>query len=592
MSSHFPITDSNLLTVGKLTKAGDKNFMSALFNIFDSDNDGYFGLDDLITLLRSFEKNRIVPQLNKPTLRHASSSTSDSSGGKTDVESGNSSKEVETISSSEDLPETVLDSQPYFSSKKIKSIAKKMLKNSGFDSKSLLDITDFSGFMNDHMCFQNAMYLAMKPELWSEVDMKKVNTRDPANVNAFERKTKMYLSEGRPKHISRKSQSFNDNLNENGVGFFSNRIHPQIEGILRKKGRKCGTLKKRHYYIKDNVMYYYSKKRDSVPSGIMYLPNKLFKQAEVNGKHCIKIFTYDSSFEHKCFYASSEAECDEWYEAMLKASNNPDITMKFRMKETLGVGKFSTVRKAYSKRDESYSVAIKIVSKKSLTPIEMEYILNEVSILKTIHHPGVPKVLGIHETPEKLFIVMELIKGGELFDYLVESKSLKVEEATDVLYSLLKVLKYLKELKVMHRDVKTENILITKDKRAMLKKIYLTDFGLARYVDSREKVTNKLGTLGYCAPEVILKEPYNEAVDVWGAGMVYYLLLTGKLPFDDKSNSVIVEKTVKSPLPLQHKAFNDVDTHVTKFLDRACQKNPSDRMTIEECITLCASIKI
>ena len=219
---------------------------------------------------------------------------------------------------------------------------------------------------------------------------------------------------------------------------------------------------------------------------------------------------------------------------MLKGANNIDILDQYTLRETLGVGKFSTVRKGYLKSDPTQAVAVKLISKKKMTDIEREYILNELSILKTVQHPLIPKVIGIHETPEKLNIVMELISGGELFDYIRAHHHLSWEESSKIISKLINIIKYLDELKIMHRDLKSENILITKNDKKKLKKIHLIDFGLSCFLDSRTEVTRKLGTIGYCAPEVILKEPYNQSVDIWGTGVIYYLLLSGKLPFDSK----------------------------------------------------------
>ena len=367
---------------------------------------------------------------------------------------------------------------------------------------------------------------------------------------------------------------------------FSFENETTMAGILKKKGRKSGGMKKRYYEIKGNLMYYYLKKGDHQPRGLMYLPNKLMSQQFSKGKFYIKIYSYDSTTEYKTLFASSKAECEEWYTKMLKGAGNEDITLKYKMKETLGVGKFSTVRKGYLRSDESQQVAIKIVSKKYITEKEKEYIFNELAVLKLMNHPGIPKLYEIYETHEKMFIVMENIKDGELFDYLIESRKLPFKEATKAIIQLMKILKYLKELKIMHRDIKTENILLKLNKNGLMKKIYLIDFGLARFIDSRESVTQKLGTIGYCAPEVILKNDYNEAVDMWSVGIVYYLLLIGSLPFDGKTNEVVTNNTVNSPLSLKNKILELLDTKVCEFLKLSIQKNPKDRLSVEEGLEL------
>jgi len=121
--------------------------MEAMFEIFDSDNDGYFGLDDLITLLRSYEKLQIVPQLKNFCPQR---NVSNSSGSKTDVSDSASSESAHTAVSSGEVPDIVLDEPFYYSSKEIKKVASKMLKSSGFNNRSMLTLSDFTVFMNEN----------------------------------------------------------------------------------------------------------------------------------------------------------------------------------------------------------------------------------------------------------------------------------------------------------------------------------------------------------------------------------------------------------------------------------------------------------
>mmetsp|Transcript_13921 Transcript_13921/g.13898 ORF Transcript_13921/g.13898 Transcript_13921/m.13898 type:complete len:462 (-) Transcript_13921:63-1448(-) len=460
----------------------------------------------------------------------------------------------------------MISSEPssHLSSKKITKIAKKMLKNGGFEKTSKLNVEDFSYFIQRHPCFFNQFRKAMKPQYWSE--------------EAQNSSKKSILSDS--EEISTVTS---------GIDFYCSQDQISMSGVLKKRGAKSGKLQKRYYVIKGNIMYYYTKEGDIAPRGVIYLPNKLISLDATKGKYGIKIYSYDSTTEYKTLFASSLKECEQWYQCMLTGAKNEDINLRYKMKETLGVGKFSTVRKGYLRSDDTHQVAIKIVSKKDITDREKEYILNEVSILKLINHPNVPKVHEIHETHDKMIIVMDLIKDGELFNYVAESQKLPIEEANKALIQLLKILKYLKELKIMHRDIKTENMMIKLSKRGALKKVYLIDFGLARFTDPTEQVTQKLGTMGYCAPEVILKKNYDASVDMWSTGVVYYLLLTGRLPFDGKSNESISDKTVNSSLLLKGKIFEELDLKIHEFLNSSLAKNPKDRLTVEDGLALTSS---
>jgi len=552
--------DQFISLIAKFTKADAEEMYKALFEILDTDNDGFFGLEDLITLLRTFETSEIIPEL----LRESPGFEDKVLNILSDEEVGSnngSTTSIATLESSGEIPTITLESLAYISSTKITRIAMKMLKNGGFEKDAKLGFVDFSKFLKRHPCFTTEFQKAMKRHYWSG------DSQEP---------TKKSL----PTHSEEISGA------KTGTDFFLQQDEINMAGVLKKKGAKSGKTKRRYYIIKGNMMYYYLKKGDSIPRGVMYLPNKLMSLSPNKGKNGIKVYSQDSTSEYKTLFASSEEECEQWYKCMLTGANNEDINLKYKMKETLGVGKFSTVRKGYLRSDETQKVAIKIVSKKDITEKEKEYILNEVSILKLINHPNIPKVHGIYETNEKIFIAMDLIKDGELFEYLIESRRLPTEEANKAVSQLLKVMKYLKELKIMHRDIKTENMMVNLGKGGKLKKVYLIDFGLAKFTDSSVEVTQKLGTMGYCAPEVILKEKYGESVDMWSAGIVYYLLLAGKLPFDGKTNESISDRTVNSPLSLEDKVFKELDLKVHQFLESSLIKDPKERLTVEDGLAL------
>lgn len=202
-----------------------------------------------------------------------------------------------------------------------------------------------------------------------------------------------------------------------------------MAGVLKRKGNKSSRIKKRHYILKGNVMYYYLKKESQQLRGLIYLPTKLMKFDFSKGKFGIKIYNHESTTEYQILYFSSKDECKEWYIKMMKAAGNDDVSLKYKMEETIGTGNFSTVRRGYLRKDKSQEVAIKIITKKHITEIERANLINELAVLRLINHPGIPKLYETYETPEKLFIITENIKDGELFDYLVKLEKLPFEEA-------------------------------------------------------------------------------------------------------------------------------------------------------------------
>jgi tRNA A-37 threonylcarbamoyl transferase component Bud32 len=437
--------------------------MRAMLDIFDIDNDNLFGLEDLISVLRTFEKNQAIPNLVKAAKGNMSSTASDDSANTND--NSLSTKTIGTQDSIEKINFSGSKIPKPLSSKKIKKVAKSMLIDAGFDKNSLLNLSDFTTFMEQNPSFLNTMQKAMKEDVWAVNSQSKIDG------------------------------SLTDFFTNNSTSWTTDEPLESLSGYLKKKGRKSGGMKRRFYVIKGNFMYLYTKEGDDKPKEIMYLPNKIISQENFKGKFMIKIYTYDAKQEYKRIFLSDESECDLWFKVMQKAAKNEDITKIYKMKETLGVGKFSVVRKAYLIEDQSVDVAIKVISKKKVDAKDIDYMINELAALRVINHPRVPRFIRKFESPDNLYIVMENINGGDLFEYLVEADKLPYEEATDILSKLISIVKYLDELSLMHRDLKTENMLIKK--RRGVKKIYLIDFGLAKFIDSREESNEKIGTISY-----------------------------------------------------------------------------------------------
>lgn len=136
--------------------------MKVIFDIFDTDNDELFGLDDLITVLRTFEKNQVIPNLVKAAHKTKNITSSDEN---TDADS-KSSKSIGTQESLEDGVSSVSKAFTSLSSKKLKKVAKQMFKNAGFNKNASLDLNDFTEFINNYPAFLKSMQKAMRPDVW------------------------------------------------------------------------------------------------------------------------------------------------------------------------------------------------------------------------------------------------------------------------------------------------------------------------------------------------------------------------------------------------------------------------------------------
>lgn len=226
------------------------------------------------------------------------------------------------------------------------------------------------------------------------------------------------------------------------------------------------------------------------------------------------------------------------------------FTQLYRVGKILGRGAHSTVYAAQAK-DTGAEFAAKAIRKHDLDEFEKEKIEHEVALLRELGpHPGVCNLVDFFSETRYYVLVMPLVKGGELFDRIVEKSCYTEREAKQVVKSLLAIIQFLHRHDVAHRDVKPENILL-KSKYDDTS-IVLCDFGVAKRFAGNEMRTG-CGSPHYIAPEILQGHEYGPKCDIWSLGVVTFTLLSGFLPFDSDFHSElfhqITSATFSFPLP-------------------------------------------
>ena len=203
----------------------------------------------------------------------------------------------------------------------------------------------------------------------------------------------------------------------------------------------------------------------------------------------------------------------------------------YRMGKTLGIGSFGKVKVAEHILT-GHKVAIKILNRKKIKAIDMEEkVRREIKILRLFMHPHIIRLYEVLETPHDIYVVMEYVKSGELFDYIVEKGRLGENEARHFFQQIVSGVEYCHRNMVVHRDLKPENLLL--DSKSNVK---IADFGLSNVMRDGHFLKTSCGSPNYAAPEVISGKLYSgPEVDVWSCGVILYALLCGSLPFDDES---------------------------------------------------------
>ncbi|GAB1608566.1 serine/threonine-protein kinase DCLK1-like [Argonauta hians] len=209
-----------------------------------------------------------------------------------------------------------------------------------------------------------------------------------------------------------------------------------------------------------------------------------------------------------------------------------DLTNKYGIRRLIGEGNFAVVRECWS-RSTNTRYALKIIDKtKCLGNVQM--IENEVCILRKANHPNIIRLIEEFDSPDQLFLVMELVKGGDLFELITTATKYTERTASRMTHNLVSALAYLHAAGIVHRDVKPENLLVCEmsDGTKVLK---LGDFGLA--TDAKQPLFVVCGTPTYVAPDILSEKGYGLKVDVWAAGVITYILLCGFPPFVSPSNN-------------------------------------------------------
>lgn len=220
---------------------------------------------------------------------------------------------------------------------------------------------------------------------------------------------------------------------------------------------------------------------------------------------------------------------------------------KYDLFRTLGEGAYGKVKYAVNK-ELNEPVAIKILDKEKIQKQNMgAQIKKEIMIMRMITHKNVIAVKDVFATSSKIFIVVELVEGGELFEHLVDRTVLPEDEARFFFHQLVNGLMYCHSAGICHRDLKPENLLL--DSNGNLK---ISDFGLSTlYVGDADAEGNQraellhttCGTPNYVAPEVLESRGYDgKKADVWSVGVILFVLLAGYLPFEEKTMPALFSK--------------------------------------------------
>ncbi|XP_055584652.1 serine/threonine-protein kinase SIK2 isoform X2 [Falco biarmicus] len=259
--------------------------------------------------------------------------------------------------------------------------------------------------------------------------------------------------------------------------------------------------------------------------------------------------------------------------ALLPRGLGPVRVGFYDIEGTLGKGNFAVVKLARHRITRS-EVAIKIIDKSQLDAVNLEKIYREVQIMKMLDHPHIIKLYQVMETKSMLYLVTEFAKNGEIFDYLASHGRLSESEARRKFWQILSAVEYCHGRKIVHRDLKAENLLLDNNMN-----IKIADFGFGNFYKNGEPLTTWCGSPPYAAPEVFEGQQYEgPQLDIWSMGVVLYVLVCGALPFDGPTLPILRQRVLEGRFRIPYFMSEECEHLIRRML----VLDPSKRLTIAQ----------
>ena len=264
----------------------------------------------------------------------------------------------------------------------------------------------------------------------------------------------------------------------------------------------------------------------------------------------------------------------------------PENPHQYTIENKIGEGTFASVYTCQHKSGMKYAVKKFHLSMLKLQKLD-KYIYNEIAIMKEISrgHPNVIHLIDYYYEQHYLYVIMELLQGGELFDKLLQLNHFDEGHAKLIIKQVLNGVAYLHDNYIVHRDIKPENIVFRfQDKLD----IVLVDFGLAVHLDplDRPNLYSPAGSKGFVAPEILLGQPYNEKVDVWSIGVTTYFILCGYTPFENLEQDEGLDEHLRimSGNYRFNKDWNAISNESKEFIKRLLTVDAVKRSSAKEAL--------
>ncbi|XP_010898180.1 ribosomal protein S6 kinase alpha-3 isoform X2 [Esox lucius] len=384
---------------------------------------------------------------------------------------------------------------------------------------------------------------------------------------------------GMPQFLSQEAQSLLRNLFKRNPG---NRLGAGPDGVAEiKRHSFFSTIDWNKLFRRE--IHPPFKPVSGRPDDTIYFDTEFTAKTPRDSPGCPPSASAHQLFRGFSFVAISEEESVPAHTSNVNTTTIPHLhrntalfTDVYDVKEDIGVGSYSICKRCVQKSNRM-EYAVKIISKAKRDPTE------EVEILMRYgQHPNIITLKDVYEDGRSVYVVTELMKGGELLDKILRQKFFSEREASAVLHTITKTVEYLHVQGVVHRDLKPSNILYV-DESGNPESIRICDFGFAKQLRAENGLLmTPCYTANFVAPEVLKKQGYDAACDIWSLGVLLYTMLTGFTPFangPEDTPEEILARIGSGKFSLTGGYWNSVSAEAKDLVSKMLHVDPHQRLT-------------
>ena len=269
---------------------------------------------------------------------------------------------------------------------------------------------------------------------------------------------------------------------------------------------------------------------------------------------------------------------------IISKSPSEDLSKNYKKLNLIGEGNLAQIFRVRNQITDSIE-AMKVIKKAELEIENEREIINEISILRKMDHPNILKIFDFYSTEDSYAMILELCSGGELYKEIIQKGPFNEGYTSYVMYQIFSAINYCHKMHIIHRDLNPENILIIDRNELGYPRIKICDFGLSKIFEKGLKQKKVVGSLIYIAPEV-LKKNYNEKCDIWSCGVIMYILLSQKLPFnsEEENEEELLNKILIGKFDLESPPFDKISKSGKDLITKLLNSDPQKRISAEEAL--------